>query len=344
MQNRRDFLLVSSLLIPIVNLFRLSSTDHRIKNKALVVSTWDSGEEVSKTAFEVIKKKGTAIDAVEEAGIFVENTIGCCVGLSGNPDREGKVTLDACIMDHQFNCGSVAFMQHIKHPISVARKIMDETPHVMLVGHGATGFALANGFEKEEEKLYPEAEKAYQEWLKKSEYKPIINIENLGTEKRINGPAAPAKLPDGSINHDTMGTICMDKTGNLSGMCTTSGMGFKMHGRVGDSPIIGAGLYVDNEIGAATASGQGEEVIRICGTHLVVEYMRQGLNPKKACEKAIKRLININPQKAKDFQVGFIALNKKGEFGAYAVHQGFSYAVAFENGETKVFHADSYYN
>jgi N4-(beta-N-acetylglucosaminyl)-L-asparaginase len=210
-------------------------------------------------------------------------------------------------MDEFSNIGSVACLEHIKHPISVARAVMEKTPHVMLVGKGALQFALSQGFKKEN-LLVEESEKEWKEWLKTSQYKPIANIEN----------------------HDTIGMIALDANGNLSGACTTSGMAFKMHGRVGDSPIIGAGLYVDNEIGAATATGHGEEVIRITGCHLVVELMRQGLSPQKACEEAVMRIVKLTQNRGKelkDIQVGFIALNKKGEYGSYCIQGGFNYAV-----------------
>jgi N4-(beta-N-acetylglucosaminyl)-L-asparaginase len=226
-------------------------------------------------------------------------------------------------MDEHSNCGAVAGIEQIKHPISVARKVMELTPHVILVGQGAQQFALENGFKKEPAALSTDAEKAYKEWLNKSEYKPVINIEN----KTVNGPFAPNFFEDGTANHDTMGLVALDTTGNLSGAVTTSGMAFKLHGRVGDSPIIGAGLFVDNEIGAATSSGVGEEVIRICGTHLVVEFMRQGLSPTLACRKAVERIVHRNPAKAKTLQVGFLALNKKGQYGAWAIQKGFVISV-----------------
>jgi N4-(beta-N-acetylglucosaminyl)-L-asparaginase len=234
------------------------------------------------------------------------------VGYGGRPDRDGRVTLDACIMDEMSNIGSVACLEFIKHPISVARAVMEKTPHVMLVGDGALQFALTQGFKKEN-LLVPDSEREWKEWLKNSEYKPIANIEN----------------------HDTIGMIALDAQGNLSGACTTSGMAFKMHGRVGDSPIIGAGLYVDNEIGAATATGHGEEVIRIAGCHLVVELMRQGKSPQQACEEAVSRvvkLMKLRKKELKDIQVGFIALNKNGEVGSYCVQSGFNYAVCDSSG------------
>jgi N4-(beta-N-acetylglucosaminyl)-L-asparaginase len=215
-------------------------------------------------------------------------------------------------MDEHSNIGSVACLEHIKHPISVARAVMEKTPHVMLVGQGALDFALSQGFKKEN-LLVADSEKEWKDWLKKSEYLPKANIEN----------------------HDTIGMIAMDANGNLSGACTTSGMAFKMHGRVGDSPIIGAGLYVDNEIGAATATGHGEEVIRIAGAHLVVELMRQGKSPQQACEEAVQRIIKLTKSRNKnltDIQVGFIALNKAGEYGSYCIQGGFNYAIYDHNG------------
>lgn len=291
--------------------------------KPVMVSTWDSGMLVNQAGWEILKNKGYALDAIEKAGNKMEEQIDCCVGLNGYPDRDGIVTLDACVMDEHANCGAVAALEQIKYPISVARKVMETTPHVLLAGKGAQQFALENGFELQPAKLSESGQKAYDEWLKKSEYKPQINIEN----KRQNGPFAPAFFEDGSPNHDTMGMLAMDEKSNLCGGVTTSGMAFKLHGRVGDSPIIGAGLFVDNEIGAATSSGVGEEVIRICGTHLVVELMRQGLSPEAACKKACERIIKRDTAKAKSLQVGFLALNKKGQYGAYSIQKGFVFSV-----------------
>ena len=277
-------------------------------NKPIVISTWKFGIQANEAAWEVLKNNGRALDAVE-AGVKVPegDPNERSVGYGGRPDRDGRVTLDACIMDEYSNIGSVACLEFIKHPISVARAVMEKTPHVMLVADGALQFALSQGFKKEN-LLVPESEKEWKEWLKTSNYKPQVNIEN----------------------HDTIGMIALDANGNLSGACTTSGMAYKMHGRVGDSPIIGAGLYVDNEIGAATATGHGEEVIRIAGCHLVVELMRQGRTPKEAAKEAAERIIKITANRKKnlkDIQVGFIALNKNGEYGAYCIQSGFNYAV-----------------
>ncbi len=276
--------------------------------KPIVLSTWNFGLKANEAAWQVLSNNGKALDAVE-AGVKIPegDPTERSVGYGGRPDRDGRVTLDACIMDENANIGSVACLEFIKHPISVARAVMEKTPHVMLVGDGALQFALSQGFMKEN-LLVEDSEKEWKEWLKTSNYKPIVNIEN----------------------HDTIGMIAMDAAGNLSGACTTSGMAYKMHGRVGDSPIIGAGLYVDNEIGAATATGHGEEVIRIAGCHLVVELMRQGNSPDQACRIAVDRVVKLTANRKKnlkDIQVGFIALNKNGEYGSYCVQSGFNYAV-----------------
>lgn len=299
-------------------------TPGTVKGKPVVISTWNAGINANKGAWEILSKGGRALDAVEKGVMVTEAEQNCCVGLGANPDRDGFVTLDACIMDEFSNCGSVAFLERIKHPIAVARRVMEKTPHVMLVGSGAQQFAVAEGFPLEEQKLSPNAQNNYNEWLKESQYKsPSINVEN----KQGHGPFAPYKLADGEWNHDTIGMVAMDANGNLSGSCTTSGAGFKMRGRLGDSPIIGAGLFVDNEVGACTATGQGEDVIRVAGSHTVVELMRQGLSPEAACKKAIERIIKIKGAKAKDIQVAFLAVNKKGQVGAYSIHQGFEYAI-----------------
>jgi N4-(beta-N-acetylglucosaminyl)-L-asparaginase len=286
--------------------------------KPIVLSTWNFGLAANVEAWKVLSKGGRALDAVEAGAKVPEaDPTETSVGYGGLPDRDGHVTLDACIMDENGNCGSVAFLEHIMHPISVARMVMEKTPHVMLVGDGALKFALDNGFKKIK-LLTPGSEKAWKEWAKKSEYKPVVNIEN----------------------HDTIGIIALDANGNLSGACTTSGMAYKMHGRVGDSPIIGAGLYVDNEIGAATSTGVGEEVIRIVGCHLVVELMRQGRSPEDACKEAVARILKKNPEKAKTIQVGFLALNKNGDYGAYCLQKGFTFAVHDQTGN-KMFDSKS---
>ena len=272
--------------------------------KPLVIATWRTDLAVE-TAAAVLEKGGSALDAVEQGCRIEEaNEKNQTVGLGGLPDRDGNVTLDACIMDDKGNYGSVLGVKNIKHVISVARKVMEETPHVMLVGDGAEQFAVAQGFEREN-LLTEQSKKAWEKWKEKSEYKPIINIEN----------------------HDTIGMLALDKEGNISGACTTSGLAYKMAGRVGDSPIIGGGLFVDNEIGGAAATGLGEEVLKTVGSFLIVELMRQGKTPQAACEEAIGRIVKKPGKNYKDFQVGYIAVNKQGESGAYSIHEWFSYNV-----------------
>jgi N4-(beta-N-acetylglucosaminyl)-L-asparaginase len=301
-----------------------------VLNDPIVISTWDFGKEANAGAWEILKKGGRALDAVE-AGVRIpeadENNQS--IGYGGLPDRDGRVTLDACIMDEFYNCGSVMCLEHITHAISVARLVMEKTPHIILAGDGALQFALANGFKKEN-LLTPKSEKAWKEWLKTAKYEPVKNIENQLYDKKTD------PMPGGPNNHDTIGMLAIDAAGNFSGACTTSGMAYKMHGRVGDSPVIGAGLYVDNEVGAATSTGVGEEVIRIVGSHLIVELMRQ------ACKEAVERIIKRNPAKAKEVQVGFLAMNKKGQFGAYCLQKGFTYAVR-NNREEKIYTAQSIY-
>ncbi|HVW60192.1 MAG TPA: N(4)-(beta-N-acetylglucosaminyl)-L-asparaginase [Puia sp.] len=343
MSNRRKFLrssIFSSFGLVMSGKLQAGAPYPTITGSPIVISTWDAGLAANAGAWKILGNNGRALDAVEAGVRVTEDSINCCVGLGANPDRDGFVTLDACIMDEKGNCGSVGFLERIKHPISVARRVMEKTPHVMLVGSGAQQFAVAEGFPLEEQKLSDDAKKAYEQWLKRSEYKPVINIEN--TKSGGHGPSAPAYLPGGEGNHDTIGMVAMDAAGNLSGSCTTSGMAFKMRGRLGDSPIIGAGLFVDNEVGACTATGQGEDVIRICGSHTVVELMRQGMAPEQACKAAVERIIRIKGEKAKEIQVAFLALNKKGETGAFAIQKGFSYALK-SNKEEKMYTAKSWY-
>ncbi len=287
--------------------------------RPVALSTWEHGLAANEAAWPILSSGGRALDAVE-AGVRVPEADPSVrtVGYGGYPDRYGRVTLDACIMDETGRCGSVAFLQDIKHPISVARQVMEKTPHVMLVGEGALDFALANGFEREN-LLTPEAEAAWTQWKEENgETQPLINIEN----------------------HDTIGMLTLDQNGDLSGACTTSGAAYKYHGRVGDSPIIGAGLYVDNAVGGATATGWGEAVIRAVGCFLVVEFMRQGYSPAEACEMAVDRVIEKNPD-WRDIQVGFLALDKDGTYGSFCIAPGFNYAAHTSEGGNQLFDANS---
>jgi N4-(beta-N-acetylglucosaminyl)-L-asparaginase len=312
MTSRRHFLATSTLSPLAALAHKVDAADvlptSRAARKPVVLSTWRFGIEANEAAWQVLHRNGRALDAVE-AGVRVPEADPNerSVGYGGRPDRDGRVTLDAAIMDEHANIGSVACLEHIVHPISVARAVMEKTPHTMLVGDGALQFALAQGHTRTK-LLVEQSEREWRDWLKESRYAPVANIEN----------------------HDTIGMLALDAAGNLSGACSTSGMAYKMHGRVGDSPIVGAGLFVDNEVGAATATGHGEEVMRVVGSFLVVELMRQGRSPQQACQQAVERIIGLavrRKKSLKDIQVGFIAINKNGETGAYCIQSGFNYAV-----------------
>ncbi len=302
---RRSFIKAGTLLTSGISLPVLAKKkDTKSTGRPTVISTWDHGLMANEVSWSVLQAQGTSLDAVEQGVRVVESDpLVRTVGIGSYPDREGIVTLDACIMDYHSNCGSVAFLQDIENPISVARKVMEETPHVMLVGNGAKLFAMSQGF-KETNLLSELSKKEWESWKLAAKYQPIINIEN----------------------HDTISSIALDSMGNLAGACTTSGAAYKMHGRVGDSPIIGAGLFLDNEVGAAAATGLGEAVIRTAGSAMVVEAMRNGKSPQQACEEIVKRIMKIHPD-TKDLQVGFIAIDIQGNHGAFSLKRGFSFAV-----------------
>ena len=313
---RRDFIKSGAIGL-VASSSLLNNCDSKIKkvtNSPIILSTWNHGIPANKAAMDVLNDNGTALDAVE-AGVRVTEAdpSSQSVGLGGRPDQDGHVTLDACIMNSDGNAGSVAFLRDIKHPISVARKVMEQTDHVMLVGEGAKRFALENGFQ--EENLL--TDKSKEEWL---QWKRDNSIKDSW------GP---------NDEHDTISTLARDNKGNLSGACTTSGLAYKLHGRVGDSPIIGAGMFVDNEIGAVGATGKGEEVIKTCGSFLVVELMRQGYSAMDACEEAVKRIIRKKFGKSV-FQIGYIALGKDGHVGFSAIHDGFQYAL-YKKNENKLY-------
>ena len=313
---RRDFIKSGAIGL-VASSSLLNNCDSQIKkvtNSPIILSTWNHGIPANKAAMDVLNDNGTALDAVE-AGVRVTEAdpSSQSVGLGGRPDQDGHVTLDACIMNSDGNAGSVAFLRDIKHPISVARKVMEQTDHVMLVGEGAKRFALENGFQ--EENLL--TDKSKEEWL---QWKRDNSIKDSW------GP---------NDEHDTISTLARDNKGNLSGACTTSGLAYKLHGRVGDSPIIGAGMFVDNEIGAVGATGKGEEVIKTCGSFLVVELMRQGYSAMDACEEAVKRIIRKQSGKS-DFQIGYIALRKDVQVGFSAIHDGFQYAL-YKKNENKLY-------
>lgn len=334
MIDRRTFLASTTLGATLARAGK--ATASAAKHGALrVVSTWDFGVAANQAAWAVLAAGGNALDAVEAGARVPEADLkNHSVGRAGYPDRDGHVSLDASIMDGDGRCGAVAALEHIAHPISVARAVMEKTPHVLLVGDGALQFALEHGFAKEE-LLTPEAEKAWREWQKSAQYKPVVNGEVRSYEK--------AATPGGKDNHDTLGMLALDAHGNLAGACTTSGMAWKIHGRVGDSPIIGAGLYVDNAVGAATSTGVGEEVIRNAGSFLVVELMRHGRTPQQACREAVMRIVRRNPTAAREIQVGFLAIDRTGGVGAFALQKGFSYAICDASKPDALLPADSIY-
>jgi isoaspartyl peptidase/L-asparaginase-like protein (Ntn-hydrolase superfamily) len=321
--NRRSFFRLG-LAGAAVGIFRPSSakdilvesTRFKAPVNPIVLSTWNHGQAANQNAWKEITNGGSALNAVEKGVMTTEADLtNRSVGVGGRPDADGHVTLDACIMDHRSKCGSVAYLEGIAHPISVARAVMERTQHVMLVGRGARDFALDQGFAKAKTPI-KEVKRDWKKWKreeKEKNKKPQINHEN----------------------HDTIGMLAIDKKGNISGACTTSGWAYKMPGRVGDSPIIGAGLFIDNEIGGACATGLGEAIIRIAGSHTVVELMRQGLSPQEACKQAVERIIAKHDDLT-GLQCGFIAVNKYGEYGAYSVYEGFDFALKNDRKDTLI--------
>lgn len=271
----------------------------------LVVSTWNFGKAANEAALKVLTDGGSLLDAVEQ-GIWVTESAGNgSVGLSGGPNAAGVVQLDACIMngpDHK--AGSVAALEGVRHPISAARRVMEKTRHVMLVGEGARMFAEEEGLET----VPINSKERYEEWRKKR-----AAAQDKGGDQKPKG-------------HDTIALLVLAKDGNIAGGCSTSGLGGKLPGRVGDSPILGSGLYVDNEVGAAGATGLGENVMRYCASFMIVELMRQGMAPHEACMQVIQRIIRTEP-KGKNLSINFVALNKQGLYGAAGTDRGFQYSV-----------------
>ncbi len=273
----------------------------------IILSTWIHGLEANRVAWTILEKGGSALDAVIAGARHTESDLtNRSVGIGGRPDRDGKVTLDACVMDGDGKSGAVGCLEGIAHPVSVAKAIMDLTPHAMLVGDGARDFALSQGFDTIKTPL-PEVKKEYLAW--KKENKELLRRPKINHE-----------------NHDTIGLIARDVNGKFGGACTTSGWAYKMHGRLGDSPIIGAGLFVDNEVGAATASGLGEAIIRVSGSSMVVELMRNGYSPSEACKEVVDRIIRKNKDLT-NLQCCFLAMDKLGNVGGYSVYNGFNFAL-----------------
>jgi len=280
----------------------------------IAIATWPFGMVAVKAAAEVLAKGGSPLDAAIAGGQAVEDDPEVrSVGFAGLPNSVGTVQLDACVMDGRtLSCGAVAGLERIRHPAAVARRVMDRTPHVLLVGDGASGFARSNGF-IEENLLTPES---LVEWAK----------------RKTQGPAPadrPLPHPD---DHDTVTVLCRVAGGKLGGCCTTSGLAHKLPGRVGDSPIIGAGLYVDDTAGAAGATGVGEEAIRVGAALLMVEMMRAGKTAQQAVEAAIGRVNEVAARRGvHPARLAFIALTPDGRTGAACTRgTGFEYAVAID--------------
>lgn len=302
---------------------------------AVMVSTWDFGAAANAAGMAARMNGGSALDMVEAGGRVAEaDESNSSVGLGGLPDRDGRVTLDACIMGWNGDIGAVCALEDIVHAVSVARRVMERTPHTMLVGEGARTFALEQGFETQN-LLTARAEAAWREWLRTADYAPRPNSENA--DWRSPGRA----MPGGLDNHDTIGLLAIGADRRMAGACTTSGMAFKMRGRVGDSPIIGAGLYVDDEVGGATATGVGEDVVRVAGAHSVVEAMRHGMDPSAACRSVIERLARLRGTKVAGSQVALLAVDKQGRAGGFALQPGFTYAVTDAAGQTRIERAGS---
>lgn len=271
----------------------------------LVISSWTYGLKANANAFKVLVNGGTALDAVEQ-GIraMEEDPNEPCAGIGALPDKKGRVTLDASIMDHNLNVGSVAGLEHILHPVSVARSIMEKSNCTSIVGEGALEFALNQGYERTN-LLTSKADIEWQEWLNNKHYK---------------------RSPD--FNHtDTVATLAIDKFGNMSGATSSGGVAFKEPQSIYDSAVIGAGLFVDNEIGAAVATGGTGDAIRVAGAHLVVELLRQGKNPQEACFEAVERIFRYRADKMDNNNIAFLALTKKGVYGGFSLQSGFTFAV-----------------
>ena len=274
------------------------------------ISTWRFGAPANELALKTYQEQGSMLDAIEKGiGLVEADVSNASVGIGGIPNAEGVVQVDACIMsgpDH--DAGSVAGVEDILHPISVARKVMEETRHVMLVGDGAKSFALDQGYSTTP--LLTDSQKT--KWEKWKEKQSVPEIDEQ--------------------NHDTIAMIGVDSEGNVFGGCSTSGWGYKVPGRVGDSPIIGSGLYVDNEVGGAGATGIGENVMRYCASFMIVEAMRQGLSPQEACEATIERIVRKDSKNAEELAINFIAVNRDGEIGAAGTSKGFQYSVTTAQG------------
>src|SRR5437660_963500 len=282
----------------------------------IVIATWPFGQTAVATAIELLRKGQPALDAAIAGAQAVEDDPKVnSVGFGGLPNAIGTVQLDACVMDGKtLACGAVAGLENVRHPAALARRVMEKTPHVLLVGEGARLFALQQGFPLES-LLTPES---------------VAEWEKSRPRKRATDAPARQERPPEDLGHDTVAVLARDQKGSLGGVCTTSGLAHKLPGRVGDSPLIGHGLYVDDTAGAAGATGRGEEIIRVGGSLLIVEAMRAGKSAQEACELAVHKVNSVavsrgvHPEK-----VAFLAMDLQGGVGAAATERtSFQYAVA----------------
>ncbi len=315
---RRDFLKVASAALAGGSM--TPSVTAVLQEKAVlpVVISSANGVKATARAMEILRSGGRPLDAVLAGVNIVEDDPNdSSVGYGGLPNEEGEVELDASVMDGlTCGCGAVGGLKYIRNPSKVARLVMERTDHIFLVGEGALRFALRMGFQKEN-LLTEESRRKWLEWKSKlSSTDAWLSEEEGGTE-----------FGEVIRHYGTISCLAVDGAGNIAGTTTTSGLSWKIPGRVGDSPIIGAGLYVDNDVGAAGSTGRGEANIKVCGAHAVVELMRQGKSPEQACLATLERVLKTTKEKrllGKDgrprFQLNFYAVNKKGEFGGAALY------------------------
>ena len=310
MINRRNFLKIFSAAGVTLPAFGSASLASAKKNNPVILCSrgdyW--GRKVLKPGWDILSSNSSILDAIEKSANVTElDEEDSSVGYGGLPNERGIVQLDASIMyGPTHNCGSVAALEGIKTPSSVARLVMERTDHIHLVGKGAQEFAVYHGF-KLENLL---TEKARKQWLKWKE-----NLSDNDDWFPPEDGDYDGGRPSGTIN-----VLALDNSGDMAGITTTSGMAWKIPGRIGDSPIIGAGLYVDNQVGAMGATGRGEELLRSCGSFFGVEQMRAGKSPQEACEAVCQRIIDINGGKNKvNFNDKMVAINKDGQVGCAAI-------------------------
>jgi isoaspartyl peptidase/L-asparaginase-like protein (Ntn-hydrolase superfamily) len=296
----------------------------------VVIATWPFGQTAAKAAADLLRQGKPALDgAIAGAQAVEDDPKVTSVGYGGLPNAIGTVQLDACVMDGAtLACGGVAAVENIRHPAALARRVMEKTPHVLLMGEGARLFGIQQGFPLQNLST-PES---LAEWEKRRPRKARAEVP-VRRQADSDGGEPP-------FSHDTVTVLALDQKGSLGGACSTSGLAHKLPGRVGDSPLIGAGLYVDNTAGAAGATGVGEEIIRIGGGLSVVEAMRAGKSPQEACELAVRKVNAVAVRRGRHPErVAFLALDPKGRVGAACTARtGFQYAVA-RAGKVELFKA-----